>query len=291
MTARARGARRALHELVALRALGLPALVAAVTLARASVVHAEEPDLARARALWDEAGELERRGDFHAAVGRLRAAIQLRDTPHLRYALGWALENEGRLAEARASYELAEQRALGVSEDVVRLARKRRSLLDAELGEPLSASPTPTRPPAPAQAPERATAAENAKPGAALPWALVGAGAALAVGSALLVVSSLEDERARDGALRAWCTATACTGGREATLPETGQAASLRADAESSAAAGNTKQAVAAVLGGAAILGVAVGSVLLLRRHAGRGVTLGAAPVRGGAFAAGTLRF
>jgi hypothetical protein len=61
----------------------------------------------RARALFDEAGELERQGQWSAAQERLRAAIRIHETPHLRYALGWALENDDKLLEARVQYETA----------------------------------------------------------------------------------------------------------------------------------------------------------------------------------------
>jgi hypothetical protein len=66
-----------------------------------------QTDLERARALFDEAGELERKGDWTAAQDRLRAALRIRETPHLRYALAFALENSDRLLEARTEYEVA----------------------------------------------------------------------------------------------------------------------------------------------------------------------------------------
>lgn len=281
-----------MHGGVHLRALPLAALIGSLV-TPAAVARADQPDLVRARALWDEAGQLERRGDFQAAAERLREAIAIRDTPQLRYALGWALEHDGRLAEARASYELAERRARGTADDVARLAHERRVALDAratpagEARQP-GASPVPIRVVEP---PPRPPASDRAG-GSALPWALVGTGAALAVGSVALVVASLSDTRARDVALGEWCTATACVGGREATLPETERAAALRADAERAASAGNTKQAFAAVLGGAAVVGIAAGAVLLFRRDDGaRSLAVGAAPTGGGAFATGTLRF
>jgi hypothetical protein len=77
----------------------------------------------RARALFDEAGELERQGQWGAAQERLRAALRLRETPHLRYALGWALENDDKLLEARGEYEAAARLAQrSGNEDVARLA-------------------------------------------------------------------------------------------------------------------------------------------------------------------------
>src|SRR5262249_22650549 len=61
----------------------------------------------RARALFDEAGALERCGQWAAAQERLRAALRLRETPQLHFALGWALENEDKLIEAKLEYETA----------------------------------------------------------------------------------------------------------------------------------------------------------------------------------------
>ncbi|MBX3191686.1 MAG: tetratricopeptide repeat protein [Labilithrix sp.] len=88
-------------------------------------------DLSRARALFDEAGELERQGRWDAAQDRLRAAIRIRETPHLRYALGWALENDEKLLEARTEYELALRLARrGSVEEVTRLATARIAEVD-----------------------------------------------------------------------------------------------------------------------------------------------------------------
>lgn len=90
-------------------------LFLAVAATHAAPVYAADLDTERARALFDEAGELERHGQWNAAQERLRAALRLRDTPQLHYALGWALENEDKLLEARVEYETA-----------VRLGRERR---------------------------------------------------------------------------------------------------------------------------------------------------------------------
>ena len=84
--------------------LGAPLLVA--TLCLAPTARAQG-DLDRARALFDQAGELERQGQWAAAQDHLRAALRIRETPNLRYALGWALENDDHLLEARTEYELA----------------------------------------------------------------------------------------------------------------------------------------------------------------------------------------
>lgn len=82
-------------------------LLVVATLAMSRTAHADAADLQRARVLFDEAGELELQGQWNAAEDRLRAALRIRETPHLRYALGWALENGGHLLEARTEYELA----------------------------------------------------------------------------------------------------------------------------------------------------------------------------------------
>lgn len=109
----------------------------AVAALLAAPARAEDPEIARARALFDEAGELERQGRWTAAQERIRAAMKVRETPHLRYALGWALENDDKLLEAKAEYEtaarLAQQRA--DADDVARLAAAR--LAEVERKTPL----------------------------------------------------------------------------------------------------------------------------------------------------------
>lgn len=104
-------------------------------LAFAPLARAGEPnDLERARALFDEAGELEREGNWNAAQDRLREALRFRETPHLRYALGWALENGGRLLEARTEYEVALRLAQrGGADEVSRLATTRIAEVDHKI--------------------------------------------------------------------------------------------------------------------------------------------------------------
>jgi hypothetical protein len=104
-------------------------------LAFAPVARAAEPgELEHARALFDEAGELERQGNWNAAQDRLREALRIRETPHLRYALGWALENGDRLLEARTEYEVALRLAQrGGAEEVTRLASTRISEVDRKI--------------------------------------------------------------------------------------------------------------------------------------------------------------
>jgi len=94
-----------------------------------------DADTERARALFDEAGELERLGRWADAQERLRAALRLRETPQLHYALGWALENDDKLLEARASYvtavRLGRERSDGA--EVTRLASLRLAALEREV--------------------------------------------------------------------------------------------------------------------------------------------------------------
>lgn len=98
---------------------------------------AQDSDIERARTLFDEAGELERQGQWSAAQEKLRAAIRIRETPHLRYALGWALENDDKLLEAKVEYETAMRLASQKqgADDVARLASTR--LAEVEKKTPL----------------------------------------------------------------------------------------------------------------------------------------------------------
>jgi hypothetical protein len=96
-----------------------------------------DADTERARALFDEAGALERQGQWGAAQDRLRAALRLKETPQLYYALGWALENDDKLLEAKTEYEMAIRLGNGRlnAEEAVRLATAR--LVDLERKTPI----------------------------------------------------------------------------------------------------------------------------------------------------------
>lgn len=122
-----RGAAHAFHACVRVHRTIAPSLLAAATLLAAAPARAEDPDTARARALFERAGELERQGQWTAAQDKLRLAIKIRETPHLRYALGWALENDDKLLEAKAEYETAARLARGRAgaDEVSRLAAGR----------------------------------------------------------------------------------------------------------------------------------------------------------------------
>jgi hypothetical protein len=105
------------------------AIASAVFLASVAIAHearAQGDDLARARQLFDEAGDFERRGQWAAAQDRLRQAIHIRETPNLHYALGWALENDDHLVAARAEYETAKKLAEAThGDEVAQLAAAR----------------------------------------------------------------------------------------------------------------------------------------------------------------------
>jgi len=89
--------------------------------------------LARARVLFDEAGELERQGQWRAAQDRLRGALRIRETPNLHYALAWALENDDKLSEARTEYVVALRLAHHAgNEEVRKLASTRIAEVDRE---------------------------------------------------------------------------------------------------------------------------------------------------------------
>jgi hypothetical protein len=121
---------------VLLRRSIAPSVLAFATLL-AAPARAQDPETERARTLFDEAGELERRGQWGAAQEKLRAALKIRETPHLRYALGWALENDDKLLEAKSEYETAARLALQKpgADDVGRLASAR--LAEVERKTPL----------------------------------------------------------------------------------------------------------------------------------------------------------
>ncbi|HEY8078740.1 MAG TPA: tetratricopeptide repeat protein [Labilithrix sp.] len=312
------------------RIVGIAVVIGA--LCAASRAHAQDPALERARTLFDEAGELERRGDYATAQQRLREALKIRETPHLRYALGWALENHDELVAARAEYELATRLADRTGADEVRRLATAR-LVELERITPVMqirlADPAHDRVTVDDQAVAvrgdvastqvdpgdhvlrvdriggsswdqrvfvpRATTrvvdmrtvplARTSRP-RALPWVLVGTGAALALGGLGVYAWSASDASARDDKLARWCQATACTGGKFATQPETPAATQLRLSAADDASRGNTKQIVGAVLGGVGVATAGVGVYMLLHDRASgeeRGVHFAASPTVGGA--------
>lgn len=112
--------------------------IALSSLVWSGTASAGDSDTERARALFDEAGALERHGQWGAAEERLRAALRLRDTAQLHYALAWALENDDKLLEAKTEYESALRIGKGQgpsADEVTRLATAR--LVDLEKKMPL----------------------------------------------------------------------------------------------------------------------------------------------------------
>ncbi|MBX3198486.1 MAG: hypothetical protein KF894_10170 [Labilithrix sp.] len=115
----------------------VPGVTLAIALLATTPARAADADTERARALFHEAGELERIGRWGDAQNRLRAALRLRETPQLHYALGWALENDDKLLEARAAYETAARlgREHPSGAEAARLAAER--LADVESKTPV----------------------------------------------------------------------------------------------------------------------------------------------------------
>jgi hypothetical protein len=74
--------------------------------ARAS--SGESDDIGRARALFGEAEKLRQQGDHSAAAERLRRAIEIKDTPGLRFHLAHTLERLDQFRAARIEYERAQ---------------------------------------------------------------------------------------------------------------------------------------------------------------------------------------
>ncbi|MBS2014935.1 MAG: hypothetical protein JST00_18740 [Deltaproteobacteria bacterium] len=264
----------------------LAPVVVALSLSIADRASADD-DLQRARALFDEAGELEKQGHWSAAQDRLRAALRIRETPHLHYALGWALENGGDAEEARSEYDLARRLAGPAgAPDVEKLSGQRIEALDREKARAKKSSTSVS---APRSEPSR---------GQTLPLVVIAGGGIAAVGGIALLVSSTSDVSTRDSNRQRWCELTACAG-TVATLPESEDAALARREAVDASSRGNTKQVAGAILGSIGVVGIAVGTYLLLdgaRREArapaktGR-VSLDAVSLPGGAFGSATLAF
>jgi len=350
------------------RSIG-PAVVVALVLA-ARPAAAQDSDIERARALFDEAGELERLGQWNAAQDKLRAALRIRETPHLRYALGWALENDDKLLEAKVEYENAVRLAAQKqgADEVAKLATARlqevekktpavqvrvpggsaagarvtvdghtTTLKDDAVSIPVNPGSRVIRvergkaPPieqlvyvprgmlrvvdiakeesvASRTGPQdRHDAASSKEPVSSrlvvkeersntFPIVLVASGAAMVLGGGLLFAASTNDADERDTRMAQWCTATACTNGTTATLPETADAKAQREAADDAASRGNTKQVLGALVGGVGLVGVAVGTYLLVRGDersvpTARRVTPIAGALPGGAMAGATIRF
>ena len=299
-----------------------------------------DDDVDRVRTLYDEAGQLEKQGQWSAAQDRLKTALRIRDTAQLHYALGWAFENDDRLLEARTEYEAAVRSAKSKNvEEVARLATSRLEELEKITPEvrvqAANAHVAIDGKNVPSQGDEAVAkvdpgsrvirverdgrvlqqtiyvprgvsrivevgkdtsviAAEPSKSNA-LPWVLVGVGGAMVVGSVALFISSSSDASTRDSKQAQWCQATACTG-TVATLPETDAAVSYRRDSQDAADRGNTKQIAGAVIGAVGLVGVAVGTVIMIKRSretrsSASVMSVTGTPTPGGGFASASLSF
>lgn len=115
------------------RSVAVASIVVGSALA-AVPARAADATTERARTLYAEAGAFERQGQWERAQDRLRSALQLRETPQLYYALGWALENGDKLLEARTEYETAARLGRGRPEaaEATSLAAARLSVLEHE---------------------------------------------------------------------------------------------------------------------------------------------------------------
>jgi hypothetical protein len=76
---------------------------------RTALAEPTATELAVARRLFDDAVLLEREGRWELAVSKLREAIEVKDTPGLRFHLAHAEEKLGQLVEAMLDYERAEE--------------------------------------------------------------------------------------------------------------------------------------------------------------------------------------
>ncbi|MGK4008967.1 hypothetical protein WMF31_40560 [Sorangium sp. So ce1036] len=92
--------------------------VAAVLLLLEAPALAQDADeLTRARALFQQATELEQAGNWAAALQRFREVGQVRMTPQVRFHIAVCEENLGRLVAALGGYELALAEADAVGAD------------------------------------------------------------------------------------------------------------------------------------------------------------------------------
>lgn len=75
----------------------------------AQAAEPTDKELALARKLFAEANELEEDKRWAEAAPKLRQALEIKETPGLRYHLGFCLENQDKLIEALAEYNRAEE--------------------------------------------------------------------------------------------------------------------------------------------------------------------------------------
>jgi hypothetical protein len=76
---------------------------------RTAESEASAADRASARRLFEEATELESRREWSAATAKLGQALEIVETPGLRYHLAYCQEEQGLMVEALRNYERAQQ--------------------------------------------------------------------------------------------------------------------------------------------------------------------------------------
>lgn len=92
-------------------------VAAVLLLLEASALAQDADELKRARALFQQATELEEAGNWAAALQRFREVGQVRMTPQVRFHIAVCEENLGRLVAALGGYELALAEADAVGPD------------------------------------------------------------------------------------------------------------------------------------------------------------------------------
>ena len=93
-----------------------------VTAASAQPATASAPGKEHAKRLFEEGLELEKKGDFAAALAKYKEAEQITVTPGLRFHTGYCLEMTGKLVAALDTYESAEKLARDQNKQEVRAA-------------------------------------------------------------------------------------------------------------------------------------------------------------------------
>lgn len=109
------------------RGLSFAASVCLCGLTTAETAHAQPagaaaPGKEHAKRIFEEGLELEKKGDFAAALAKYKEAEQITVTPGLRFHTGYCLEMTGQLVAALDSYESADKLARDQNKQDVRTA-------------------------------------------------------------------------------------------------------------------------------------------------------------------------
>ncbi len=111
------------------------ALLAVSSHALAQGPEPSAADRSRARRLFEEATELEAKHEWTPAASKLGEALQIVETPGLRYHLAYCQEGQGMMIEALQNYERAQQMIAGgiKAPDVAELLAPKRDALLARI--------------------------------------------------------------------------------------------------------------------------------------------------------------